>query len=161
VPRKYNFKRLRLCIILLIVVLVITNPGIKNFKDYLGYTSYSGLRRTQNWFVLSVYQDGSEKYIGVILNFLKIPERTKNEVEFIPSSESTVDTLPAIPEPPSENSNSLQSNENPFEEYFKNKKSNLVDINPSIKKLPSQENKISKSNKSVWDDVIKEAKSNN
>jgi len=48
---------------------IITNPSVKDFKDYLGENTYSGLHRTANLFFLSTYKFGGKKYIGFLGNF--------------------------------------------------------------------------------------------
>ena len=60
-------------IIGIFIFLILTNPGAKRFKEYMGYNNYSGFRRTQNWILLSIYEDrDSEKYLGIVFNFLKL-----------------------------------------------------------------------------------------
>ena len=55
----------------ILLLFIITNPGIKRFKEFTGHSSYGGLRRTGNFIVFSVYKIESinEYYAGVFLNF--------------------------------------------------------------------------------------------
>jgi hypothetical protein len=55
----------------ILLLLIITNPGIKSFKDYTGVNTFSGLRRTSNFFVCSIYDDG-DRYFAIAGNFFKI-----------------------------------------------------------------------------------------
>lgn len=65
--------KLKYFVIGIFIFLMLTNPGAKRFKEFRGYNNYSGFRRTQNWILLSIYEDrNSEKYIGIIFNFLKL-----------------------------------------------------------------------------------------
>lgn len=50
---------------------IITNPSVKDFKDYLGKSSYEDLHRTTNLFILSVYKYDGDKYIGFFGNFFE------------------------------------------------------------------------------------------
>ncbi|MEO8768763.1 MAG: hypothetical protein ABI402_01705 [Ferruginibacter sp.] len=62
----------------LLLILIITNPGVKRFKDYKGYSTYAGLMRTQNWFVFSIYESRSYqnryggRYLGILFNFFPL-----------------------------------------------------------------------------------------
>lgn len=55
----------------ILALFIITNPSVKDFKDYLGENSYGGLHRTSNYFVASSYRMGGFKYIGFFGNFWK------------------------------------------------------------------------------------------
>ena len=61
--------------ILSLFIMVLTNPSLKTFKDYLGARSEVGLRRTSNCFLFSTYQCNGQKYIGLFGNFFKIKEK--------------------------------------------------------------------------------------
>lgn len=43
-----------------LMVFIITNPSVKDFKDHLGKVSYKGLERDRNYFLYSTYIDKSE-----------------------------------------------------------------------------------------------------
>ncbi|HEX3384418.1 MAG TPA: hypothetical protein VHS53_04485 [Mucilaginibacter sp.] len=55
-----------------IVILIATNPSVGSFKAYLGESSYYGLKRTQNYFVCSVYKHGHKPYLGIVGNFFDL-----------------------------------------------------------------------------------------
>ncbi len=57
----------------IVAIFIITNPSITAFKNYLGSSSYSGLKRTENFFVCSLYSHGGRKYFGIAGNFWEIP----------------------------------------------------------------------------------------
>nr|NYE68666.1 hypothetical protein [Mucilaginibacter sp. E4BP6] len=40
----------------IILLFIITNPSISAFKAYIGSNTYSGLKRTTNLFVCSIYK---------------------------------------------------------------------------------------------------------
>jgi uncharacterized RDD family membrane protein YckC len=65
-------KRTQYIIYGIIGILFLTNPSLKAFKEYLGDTSYEYLSRKYNFFVFSFFKDGSEYYIGIAENFIKI-----------------------------------------------------------------------------------------
>lgn len=70
-----SVKRKRILIILgvIIGILVITNPSMKAFKDFKGSSSYEGLSRNLNFFLVSVYSDENDvKYFGVLGNFFEL-----------------------------------------------------------------------------------------
>ena len=57
-------------IISIVLLFIITNPSTTAFKNYLGKTSYYGLKRSLNLFVVSEYEDRGNDYLGVLGNFL-------------------------------------------------------------------------------------------
>lgn len=59
----------------MVCLLVITNPSVKDFKDYIGRSSYDGLHRTSNYFLLSTYRFGQDKYLGLFGNLYKLDEK--------------------------------------------------------------------------------------
>lgn len=65
--RLYKFSPL-----IIIGILIITNPSISAFKVYRGAESYEGLKRPLNLFILSEYKIRSHKYIGIFGNFIDI-----------------------------------------------------------------------------------------
>lgn len=56
----------------IVLLFIITNPSITAFKEYQGRSSYYGLKRSLNLFVLSEYKDGGNEFIGVFGNFIKL-----------------------------------------------------------------------------------------
>lgn len=50
---------------------IITNPSISAFKEYRGTSSYSGLRRSSNFFIFSVYKEHSSRFVGILGNFFR------------------------------------------------------------------------------------------
>jgi hypothetical protein len=60
-----------LCVLAL---LVITNPSVKDFKDYLGKSYYSNLHKTANFFIADTYKYGDKTYFGFLGNIWEIPE---------------------------------------------------------------------------------------
>ncbi|WP_255157529.1 hypothetical protein [Ferruginibacter sp. HRS2-29] len=70
--KRWNFKYLKSALAVLLIVLLITNPGVKRFKDFSGDSSYSDFKRTQNWFLFSIYEDYDHtEYIGILFNSFK------------------------------------------------------------------------------------------
>jgi len=74
-------KIITISFLVIILFLVITNPGMKSFKDFLDKKMVNQ-RRVSNYLIFSVYQcdepynewNGSydyrsKKYIGIVLNF--------------------------------------------------------------------------------------------
>jgi hypothetical protein len=60
-----------------ILFLVITNPSIKDFKDYIGVNTYDGLHKNANFFVCSTFKyDNNERdYLGIAGNVFILPKR--------------------------------------------------------------------------------------
>lgn len=70
--KKKAIKTLLIVLGAILLLLIITNPGIKRFKDFKGETSYRGLKRTSNWLILSFYEDSNgNTYLGMVLNFFE------------------------------------------------------------------------------------------
>ena len=68
--KTYKMKKFWILISVLIIFLIITNPNMKNFKDYVGSNTYRDLRRLNNFLFFSIYEDEyGTKYIGICLNF--------------------------------------------------------------------------------------------
>ena len=64
-------KKWHYCIIGALLILIITNPGVKAFEDYLGVNTYSGLRRTSNFFIFSFYKS-DDYYFAMAGNFFHL-----------------------------------------------------------------------------------------
>ncbi len=62
----------KIIIAAILLIFIFTNPGVKRFKDYMGYRNYGGLRREQNWILFSIYSNGNNKYLAVIFNFFEL-----------------------------------------------------------------------------------------
>ena len=43
-------------LIFILLFLVMTNPSMTTFKNYLGYSSYEGLKKERNFFIFSVFR---------------------------------------------------------------------------------------------------------
>ncbi len=75
-------KRILIVFAVILLLLIITNPSVKRFKDFIGSNSSKGLRRTSNWVLFSYYKDNTDdKYFGILLNFFHINNTFKNENE--------------------------------------------------------------------------------
>jgi len=95
--------------IVIVLLLIITNPTVKDFKDYMGRNTYIGLHRTSNLFIYSNYQVGSDEYVGFLGNFWehskpKVWTPPPGDVKVIDSASSVdssrMDTVAALPLPP-------------------------------------------------------------
>lgn len=54
----------------LVLILIITNPSMQSFKEFLGESSYDGLSRKYNFFLFSIYKDyDGDLYLGFLGNF--------------------------------------------------------------------------------------------
>ncbi len=54
-----------------VLILFLSNPSLKDFKEYLGETS-DNVRRKNNFLLFSLYQTDSEQYFGIFKNFILI-----------------------------------------------------------------------------------------
>ena len=83
---KRIIKYILIIICFIIVILIITNPSLKNFKEFIpsqGYVDYKNVSKEKNFFIFSIFSFKEETsysikkvtYIGFFKNFLK-----KNEI---------------------------------------------------------------------------------
>ena len=58
----------------IVILLAITNPSVKQFKEYLGGTH--SVRRTTNWIIFSSYEalDKQHVYFAIFNNFFETDE---------------------------------------------------------------------------------------
>lgn len=58
----------------IILLLIVLNPTVKDFKDYTGFSDYTSFRKTQNWLIFSIYETEwkSQRYLGICKNFIDI-----------------------------------------------------------------------------------------
>jgi hypothetical protein len=64
------------------IFLIVTNPSMDNFKEFVGGTPYEkkliNYRRVSNYWIFSVYQysiDRSYDYIGIMSNFYPLKSK--------------------------------------------------------------------------------------
>ncbi|MGG9962553.1 hypothetical protein [Ferruginibacter sp. SUN106] len=66
-------KKFWIIIAIIILVLIVTNPGPKAFKEYLGEGQALQTRRVYNWLIFSVYETqlpfSNHQYLGIFMNF--------------------------------------------------------------------------------------------
>ncbi len=60
-----------------VLSLLLTNPTVRDFKEYLGKTSYSGLSRKNNFLICSVYCYNTRYYLGFLSNIIDITTENK------------------------------------------------------------------------------------
>lgn len=93
-------KKLSISLGVILVLLLILNPSLNQFKEYLGKEDSNMYRRTNNFFICSIYQNGNddnERYFAILGNFFHLKTR-KIFVDEIPqisidSSSVTIDTV--------------------------------------------------------------------
>jgi hypothetical protein len=57
-----------------IVILMISNPSLKEFKEYSPLQSYNA-KRTRNWIIFSIYENNNGKrYFGIFKNFFELED---------------------------------------------------------------------------------------
>lgn len=54
----------------ILILLIVTNPSMQSFKEFLGKNTYHGLSRKTNFFVFSSFSNEGINYIGVFGNFI-------------------------------------------------------------------------------------------
>lgn len=74
------------------LLLFISNPTVKNFKEYLGKTSYDGLKRKYNLFIISIYEANDTTYIGLFGNFFPIIHWVDKPVSNQTNNEEVIST---------------------------------------------------------------------
>lgn len=60
-------KRVKWIIIGILLILTISNPSLKDFKEHEGS---SDVTRKYDFVIFSIYYDG-ENYVGILFNFIK------------------------------------------------------------------------------------------
>lgn len=69
----------------ILFVFITTNPGLKRFKEYVGYSDKTiEIKKIKNYFLFSVYEYDGERYTGVLLNFVKKETPIVPDEMFIP-----------------------------------------------------------------------------
>ncbi len=58
----------------ILLFLIITNPSIKAFKDYLGNEDYKHLQKKSNFFVCSIFECEGIRYFAILGNFFEVAE---------------------------------------------------------------------------------------
>jgi hypothetical protein len=72
--RKPLVKKISYCIAFIFLLLAVTNPSSKKFKEFLGTEDDSQIRRISNWGIFSIHQDktNDNRYLGIFLTFYEI-----------------------------------------------------------------------------------------
>lgn len=71
--KPYTHKaKIRRILIGIAFLLLITNPSLKNFKEYTGDETYHRTSRRCNLFICSIYQDKGKFYLGILGNFILV-----------------------------------------------------------------------------------------
>jgi hypothetical protein len=75
---KKIFKWFSIAILIIITILIVTNPSPKSFKDFVGEDKEDFIKRERNWLIFSVYgeysrgEDYPVKYVGIFMNFFEL-----------------------------------------------------------------------------------------
>lgn len=64
--------------IIVLLIIIMLNPSMSNFKDYKGYNTYKGISKEKNFLLFSTFRDGDEShyYVGAFLNFFEMRQRS-------------------------------------------------------------------------------------
>lgn len=77
-----SFKKIWLLIGGVLLLLILLNPGINRFKEYIGLNSKSSknIKRNNNFLIFSIYEESqnNKKYIGILFNFIEINKKSVN-----------------------------------------------------------------------------------
>src|SRR5579862_6019034 len=68
---QFNIKKWQVALFAIVVILIILNPSKKNFVEFTGDPYY--ITREHNFIICSVFKQGDGKYLGIGLNFFKLP----------------------------------------------------------------------------------------
>jgi hypothetical protein len=64
-------KKIYYWLIAILLLLIITNPSSKSFKDFIGCSECAGLTKPYNFFVCSIYEYKYHgEYFGILDNFI-------------------------------------------------------------------------------------------
>lgn len=88
---KFPIKKGWLILIAIFLAFVILNPSYTTFRQFIGDNDG---RKTYNFLVCSVYEYGTAKYLGVLMNFVEIKERPSIS-KIIEGCDSTI-TSPVV-----------------------------------------------------------------
>ena len=83
-----SFRKNALIIGIPLIILLLTNPSIKSFKEYLGLSSSDGLQKRNQFFIASMFSYDNEMYLGLFGNFFKV-SRHNTETSYHNYSDST------------------------------------------------------------------------
>lgn len=67
-----KIKRIYKVLLVILLILIFTNPSPYDFKSYLGASSSYNIKRKFNFFVCSVYEKQGAVYLGVAGNFIHL-----------------------------------------------------------------------------------------
>ena len=76
-----KIKKIYYVLIGVLLLLIITNPSIREFKDHVGYNSTDNVFCENNFLIFSIYKKNNGVYYGVLSNFIKVKNEDK---PFIP-----------------------------------------------------------------------------
>ena len=62
-------KYFKYSLLLFTIFLFLTNPSLKDFKEFLGRDS-KDTRRKNNFLLFSIFEVGNEKFVGILKNFI-------------------------------------------------------------------------------------------
>jgi len=65
-----KLRKWQIAIVVIVLLLIILNPGLKDFKEHTGD---SDVTKKMNFLICSIYEDGNDDYLGIALNFIKLP----------------------------------------------------------------------------------------
>jgi hypothetical protein len=69
----YNMrKKLLIGLGVILVIMLITNPSIKDFEEY---ENSRNVKREYNFFVCSIFKHYNDRYLGILGNFFELKER--------------------------------------------------------------------------------------
>jgi len=74
---EYLLKKKRLIPIIIVSILIFTNPSYEDSKAIKGY----GLNRDINLFVCSFWSEGDNKYVGFLGNFIQYEKEAVSKVK--------------------------------------------------------------------------------
>ena len=89
-----KIKRWQFVAIGILLLLLIVNPTLKDFEEYLGTSARESrfvtptFKKTSNFLLFSTYQCNNHKYIGVFKNFIEVgnppPEPPSDSTSIVP-----------------------------------------------------------------------------
>ena len=86
----------------ILLLFILTNPSISAFKAYVGSNTYSGLKRTTNLFICSIYKHNGVDYFGITGNFFELKKQqvqnTMDASQIDSTSKITIDSTQIKPD---------------------------------------------------------------
>ena len=101
--------KIKYIIFFIIIILIASNPSLKDFKEHLSTTANDTPKRENNFFICSSYSNEGITYFAIAGNFFKITPKpwTPPPGDVLLSDTTRIDTSKLPPPPPKKSDDPL------------------------------------------------------